>query len=273
MCLVVQPLAGGTLWTPRGEEEEEGGEYHSPGSAAPALCLHGENSWTTLVPCDPSDPQSIRAQTPYKLKQSGGSTGGPGNYSLFNLDSKRSVSPNEQFGSSGPLPHTRWVEETGFTEYAFDPSASGGSPFRALLDDVIDDDCVGHVTSGGDFCLEASRSGNLEVWAGPLTGGSYVVLLVNRAYNDDTIDARWAVLPSGDAPTEADRARAEGSRHVVDQEGAGLAGSGGFGVDTVFDVRDVWAGKDLGPQTGGYSTIVSGHGVVALILTPSSGSK
>lgn len=78
---------------------------------------------------------------------------------------------------------------------------------------------------------------DLEIWAGPLKGGSQAVVLLNRADN-------------GSAPITV---------HWTDI---------GFPIDHSATVRDLWARKDLGVFTGKYTSpnIVS-HGVMMLNIT------
>lgn len=85
-------------------------------------------------------------------------------------------------------------------------------------------------------CLTAVPQ--LEVWAGPLTGGSYAVVLLNRGnVVTDSITVRWTDLglPSGKSAT----------------------------------VRDLWAQKDLGTFTNSYTgENIPVHSVQMLKITP-----
>ena len=77
----------------------------------------------------------------------------------------------------------------------------------------------------------------LEIWAGPLQGGSQAVVLLNRADNgSEPITVKWTDI--------------------------------GFPLDHSATVRDLWARKDLGIFTGQYTSpnIVS-HGVMMLNIT------
>ena len=103
---------------------------------------------------------------------------------------------------------------------------------------IIDDDLIGHVTSGGDFCLDIMTGGMLEVWAGPLVGGRIAVALFNRSPGVDTISALWADI--------------------------------GAGAGRAYLVRDVWAGADRGAFTGSYAATVPAHSTVFLVLSPQS---
>ena len=93
----------------------------------------------------------------------------------------------QDFGSSGPLPHTRWLQSnnggnwTGDLEAAAQPNSTG-VPFSPDTGSVIDDDGVGHVSSspGSDFCLDVVASGNVETWASELEGERVAVAVLNR---------------------------------------------------------------------------------------------
>ena len=63
-----------------------------------------------------------------------------------------------QFGASGPLPHTRWTKSGGGT-FWFDARAPSGSLLHSTdTRSILDDDSLGNVTAGGDFCLELGCS-------------------------------------------------------------------------------------------------------------------
>lgn len=145
---------------------------------------------------------------------------------------------NNQFGASGPLPHTRYTTGGGGTWLMNLPAALNGSgtAVQATATDIYDDDGVGHVTVGGDFCLDFSNMGNLEVWAGPLSGGRFALALLNRSPGDDSITVTWDMFG---APTTAS-----------------------------FAVRDIWPAADRGTFTGSYTAAVPSHGVAFLVLTP-----
>lgn len=70
-------------------------------------------------------------------------------------------------------------------------------------------------------CLTAEE--NLEIWAGPLTGGSQAVVLFNRGDGDSAqITVKWTDI--------------------------------GFPNDHSAKVRDLWAHKDLGVFTGSFTS-------------------
>ena len=77
----------------------------------------------------------------------------------------------------------------------------------------------------------------LEVWAGPLLGGSQAVVLLNRGDSGTTeITVQWSDI--------------------------------GFPVDHSATVRDLWAHQDLGVFRGNYtSPNIASHGVMMLNIT------
>ena len=78
--------------------------------------------------------------------------------------------------------------------------------------------------------------GTNEVWAGPLDGGAYAVVLLNRGKAASNVTASWS----------------------------------DFGVDPSkeADVRDLWQMKDLGNMKGSVTAMVPSHGVVMYKITP-----
>jgi hypothetical protein len=77
----------------------------------------------------------------------------------------------------------------------------------------------------------------LEVWAGPLSGGSQAVVLLNRGdSNNEQITVKWSDI--------------------------------GFPVDHSAVVRDLWTRKDIGIFTGNYtSPNINSHAVMMLNIT------
>ncbi len=77
----------------------------------------------------------------------------------------------------------------------------------------------------------------LEVWTGPLSGGSQAVVLLNRGdSDDDRITVKWTDI--------------------------------GFPADRRAVVRDLWARKDLGVFTDNYtSPKIDSHAVLMLNIT------
>jgi hypothetical protein len=105
---------------------------------------------------------------------------------------------------------------------------------------VLDDDKVGTVNTGsGDFCLDLVRDSDSEIWAGPLADNKWAVALLNR---DSAANATITV------------------EYNMFNASAGAS----------FDVRDVWAGQDVGPHKGSFTATVNPQAVTYLILTPSS---
>lgn len=78
--------------------------------------------------------------------------------------------------------------------------------------------------------------GTNEVWAGPLEGGAYAVILLNRGATASNVTASWS----------------------------------DFGLDPnkEADVRDLWMMKDVGKTKGNVSATVPSHGVVMYKITP-----
>ncbi len=77
----------------------------------------------------------------------------------------------------------------------------------------------------------------VEIWAGPLAGGSQAVVLLNLADNgSEAITVKWSDI--------------------------------GFPVDHSALVRDLWARKDIGIFTGSYtSPNIDSHAVMMLKIT------
>ena len=77
----------------------------------------------------------------------------------------------------------------------------------------------------------------LEIWAGPLQGGSQAVVLLNRGENDnEQITVNWTDI--------------------------------GFPMNQAATVRDLWAHQDLGKFTGSYTaSSIASHAAVMLNIT------
>jgi hypothetical protein len=90
-------------------------------------------------------------------------------------------------------------------------------------------------SESSDECLTVPWE--LEVWAGPLSGGSQAVVLLNRGdSNDDQITVKWSDI--------------------------------GFPPDHSAMVRDLWARKDIGIFTDHYtSPKIDSHAVMMLNIT------
>jgi len=99
---------------------------------------------------------------------------------------------------------------------------------------AINQDALG--VQGHRVASTPGSGGNLEVWAGPLSGGNYAVILFNRSSVKATITARWADI--------------------------------GLNSGVTAQARDLWLHQNVGSFTGSYSASVASHGVVFLKLTP-----
>lgn len=80
--------------------------------------------------------------------------------------------------------------------------------------------------------------GTNEIWSGPLSGGSYAVLLLNRGNTATNITASWSDF--------------------------------GLDPDKEADVRDIWKMKDLGSMKTRVTAMVESHGVAMFKITPNS---
>eukprot|EP00935_MAST-01C_sp_MAST-1C-sp1_P000305 g305.t1 len=160
------------------------------------------------------------------------------------------LAANNAMGASGPIPHTRYIATDQSRSSSADPtwlrqpSSSDGNddsgPFRLMVADragVRNDDKVGGVTFGGDFCLDLVRDGDAEVWAGPLSGSKWAVALLNRNPTATVaITANWTMFNAS--------------------------------ASTSFAVRDVWQGQDIGTHKGGFTSSVPPQAVTYLLLSP-----
>ena len=146
---------------------------------------------------------------------------------------------------SGPVPHSQWATGAGtpkpWAVADYDALVGGqGSTLRADVTHIPDNDLIGNITVGGQFCLDLVPAGMLEPWAGPLAGGAFVAILFKRSPAPDAITLSWEAL-----------------------ETLGGARPG------PLSVRDVWRSKDLGIYDGAFTdTEVPAHGVTFLVLTP-----
>jgi alpha-galactosidase len=80
------------------------------------------------------------------------------------------------------------------------------------------------------------RDGDLDVWAKQLSDGSRAVALLNRGTAENQISVSWTDI--------------------------------GYPDSLAASVRDLWAKKDLGNRTGGFSAAVPSHGVVLVKIKP-----
>ena len=146
---------------------------------------------------------------------------------------------NNQQGASGPWPHTRYLSVDSWNSagapFVLDTTGAPG-PIRSALTNLLDDDLVGGVKQGGDFCLDIVTSGMLEVWVGQLSGGRFAAALFNRSPAPDSISLPWAAL--------------------------------NLTSTTPMRVRDIWQGKDMGTVQGSYTATVQGSATAYLLLSP-----
>ena len=78
----------------------------------------------------------------------------------------------------------------------------------------------------------------LEVWAGPLDGGAYAVVLLNRGTATANVTAEWTDI--------------------------------GLDSSREASVRDLWKLQDLGTMKGSMTAVVVSHGVAVYKITPTS---
>jgi hypothetical protein len=161
---------------------------------------------------------------------------------------------NNAMGASGPVAHTRYLStdqsrsSTASATWLREPVSSSGHEddqplFRLMAADRIgvrDDDKVGGVTIGGDFCLGLAADGDSEVWAGPLTDKKWAVALLNRN-------------PTANATIALDYTMFNAT------------------ADASFSLYDIWEGQAIGTHKGSFSTTVQPQSATYLILTPASG--
>lgn len=98
--------------------------------------------------------------------------------------------------------------------------------------------CLGHALSVAN---KGTASGSTEVWGGPLSGGAFVLALLNRGPAAATIHADFGALALGGAD--------------VAREGA------------QFNVRDVIHGVELGLRIGGIARRVPSHDIAVFRLS------
>jgi Alpha galactosidase A/Alpha galactosidase C-terminal beta sandwich domain/Ricin-type beta-trefoil lectin domain len=220
LCAEAASVPGGQIWT----TDASGTEW----------CLdHSgyDEGGITVNPCSSSTSQVwIVAPMP----------GGLNNYTFTALENGAGLNWNTQVGASGPIPHSRWLNNPPWGsagQFTWNPSTGG--PVQANSDSIINDNGVGSVTIGGDFCLDAQLAGYLEMWAGPLSGNRYAVALFNRTPNPSPITAPFNLIP-------------------------GLSN----GAQATFSVRNTWQQQTLGTFTGSFTTTVPAHAIALLVLTP-----
>jgi len=123
------------------------------------------------------------------------------------------------------------------------------SIYVASINHCFEGDCYDltkHWPATTHWCLSAmdsiqnlgTQNGTLEVWGGPLSGGDYVMALMNRGSSTSQIAAKWSML-----------------------------GVPGIGDQSCFTVRDLVDQKSLGNFTGSYTQQVASHDTGAIRLT------
>src|SRR5581483_323704 len=81
-----------------------------------------------------------------------------------------------------------------------------------------------------------AKNGDLEIWAKQMQDGGRAVVLLNRSSSTQPIILNWEQI--------------------------------GYPAHLSASVRDLWAHKDLGQQTGKFTAQVESHGVVMVIVKP-----
>jgi len=134
-----------------------------------------------------------------------------------------------KLGASGPVTHSRylWADSSRNSASSWLRLPASGTktdnrPFQLVASDrssVRDDDKVGGVALGGDWCLDIAEDGDSEVWAGPLADKKWAVALLNRhATANSTIKLDYKMFNST--------------------------------ATASFSIRDVWDATELGTHQG-----------------------
>ena len=193
------------------------------------------------VPCNPKSPV-VNDGNGWELRSVG--PPGTGEYNLLSIDGGIGLGILNDFGGSGPVPHSRWLGP-GRDTFVADPVAlatAAGGTLRAAATDIFDDDNVGGVSVGGEFCLEIASGSTLETWAGQLSpdaasGASrWAVALFNRSPAMDVVGLAFAQLP-------------------------------GRGAATAFVVHDVWRNTTDATSAAEYLVNVPAHDTALLVVT------
>jgi len=147
---------------------------------------------------------------------------------------------NMQVGASGPWPHTRYMSSSSSSMYEMnlDAAINGRGTSLVASDhvNIIDDNLLGKITKGGNFCLDLVTGGMLEVWAAPLSNGRMSVALFNRSPAEDKISLNWSDI----------------------------------GISGTYQVYDIWESTNKGTFKDMYSAVVASHATAFLILTPAN---
>merc|ERR1712050_377068 len=91
---------------------------------------------------------------------------------------------------------------------------------------------------------DGSQHGDTEVWGGPLTQGAYVVAFLNRGSVASTVSMKYS-----------------------DFEVNSLTDK------TIFAVRSLWDGIDLGSKKGGFAFEVPPHDIAIFKLSPTGNHR
>jgi hypothetical protein len=158
---------------------------------------------------------------------------------------------NNDYGASGPMPHTRHTcggcstgGQLARDRQVFEwvPGLADGAGFSLFRlpasAQIKDDDAVGHVrdAAGSEFCLEIAPAGQLETWTAPLSGGRVAVAFFNRSPYAAPMAVTWEQL--------------------------------GLGAGAAVRVEDAWRNASAA-ATGSYRDgAVPAHGMALLTLMP-----
>jgi len=241
-------LVGGALlslvqpdWCLAAAQGPQGGFFSTVDDTGVQWCLDigDEEGGGRALPCSSVQPSpSLFQPLPMGQAPPPGS-GEPWNYTIFVGAQQAALGLSNQPGASGPWPHTRYLIHYGggvaWTLTLPNPGAiklSDGSS-------VLNDDGVGGVTVGGEWCIDLVTGGGLETWAVPLVGGKIGVALYNRSPAPAAVTATWADI--------------------------------GAQAGQTYMVRDIWAASDAGMHMDSYTDeAVPPHGVTLLVLSPST---
>ena len=194
------------------------------------------------VPCGAGDPHGGRNMPLFEIvnRSSSSSSSGGAVYSFRDARGGGGININNQVGASGPWPHTRYTScnsyNTNGALFELAPGAPAPGRIQAADQGLLNDDLVGGVTVGGDFCLDIVTGGLLEVWVAPLTGGRFAAALFNRSPGADAITLPWAAL--------------------------------NVSAGTPLRVYDIWQGADMGTALGSYTAAVNASAAAYLLLSP-----
>ena len=149
-------------------------------------------------------------------------------------------------------PKQRWNASSAVAAETSSSSSSPASPSPSLSPSD-EEDQGGYVTlSAHGRCLTGPRIADydVDVYAGPLSGGKVVVVLLNRG-------------------AEA----IKGTVEFTDLNRVAGQAAGGWTAQTKAAVRDVWARSDLGTAVGSWSVEIESHGVAMVVLTKGGAGK